>query len=636
MKIKIFSLMLAMILCIIPTSIMAANTSDVSDTIFVCEDYSAALTANGDLYCWGSNSLGQVGNGTKASVAKPVKVLSNVVSFKGGASNVAAITQNGDLYIWGHNDSGQMGNGQNGGDLIQLKPLKVLSNVSFVSIEKDESFTAAYYSTSMAVITKTGDLYCWGYTGGGQAGNGQSGKDVYQTTPVKVLSNVASVTSNNGAVAAITKSGDLYMWGRNTYGQVGNGQSGKDVYQTTPVKVLSNVTSINLNIDTAAAIATNGDLYCWGANWQGRVGNGSSTHQPTPVKVLSHVKFANIDTVTTALTENGDLYCWGYTEFGQVGNGKFGIDDRQTTPAKIMENVAAVSTGGTNTAAITTGGDLYCWGTNDWGQIGNGTLAQQVTPVKVLSNVASMTIGITSSATTKNGDLYCWGENGTGKVGNGKSDLSYDGIDPVGNSLVATSPIKVLGNVAAFMFSDEKSAAITKNGDLYHWGNNVSKPYKVLTGVKLPNTAPSTPGLTATPTASKVLVDGKNVSFDAYSIAGNNYFKLRDLAYVLNGSTKQFSVSWDGNNNAIALQKGNPYIPVGGEMSTKGTVAIAAVPTTAKIILGGQTVKMTAYTIGGNNYFKLRDVGIAFDFDVSWNNALQTIVIDTASAYTPD
>ena len=635
---KALSLALAIILCIIPTSITAANTANKSDTIFIGRFNSAALAANGDLYCWGFNDLGQVGNGSRASVAKPVKVLSNVASFVADDRNVAAVTQNGDLYIWGHNASGQIGNGQVGEDVFQLKPYKALSNVSFVSIEKDESFTASYYATSIAVITKTGDLYCWGYTGGGQVGNGQSGKDVYQATPVKVLSNAASVVTDNGAVAAITKSGDVYTWGRNNYGQIGNGQIGADVYQTTPVKVqgISNIDSISLNGDSIAALATNGDLYCWGANWQGRVGNGSSTHQTTPVKVLSDVVSANADRVTTAITENGDLYCWGYTEFGQVGNGKFGIEDRQTTPAKVLENVSMVTTGGTNTAAVTTNGDLYCWGSNDWAQIGNGTIAQQVTPVKVLSNVASVNIGINSSAITKNGDLYCWGENGKGSVGNGKGGVNYDGIDPVGNSEVVSLPFKVLGNIGFSLFGDENTAAIAKNGDLYVWGNNVFTPYKVMAGVRLPNAAPVVPPQTATPTAAKVLVDGENVSFDAYSIAGNNYFKLRDLAYVLNGSAKQFSVSWDGANNAIALQKGSPYTAVGGEMATKGKVAIAAIPSSSKILLGGQIVKMTAYTINGNNYFKLRDVGIAFDFDVSWNNALQTIEIETASSYTAD
>ena len=634
MKNKIVALILVIILCIVPTSIVSAFTcysisssSEEKDTIFIGThyDYSAALAANGNLYCWGENTLAQVGNGTTSSVAKPFKVLSNVASFKGIETNVAAITQSGDLYIWGTNASSLLGNGQTSYKLEQLTPLKVLSNVASVYLEE----AAGYYHNSIAVITKSGDLYSWGYTGGGQVGNGQSGLDVYQTSPVKILSNVASVKSYDGAVAAVTKSGDLYMWGKNNFGQVGNGQSGVNVYQTSPVKVLSNVASISLNSDSVAALATNGDLYCWGNNWQGRVGNGSSETQTTPVKVLSDVAYANADRVTTAIKENGDLYCWGYAENGQVGNGMSGIEDRQTTPVKIMENVAMVRTQHSNTAAVTTDGDLYCWGGNEWGQIGNGTLVRQVTPVKVLSNVALLNLeGVRASAITKNGDLYCWGENGTGKVGNGKS-----GFNQYGESIVQTTPIKVLGSVAYSMFSTDYSAAVTKNGDLYHWGYKVATPSKVLTGVKLPDAAPSTPALMATPTASKVMVDGKNVSFDAYNIAGNNYFKLRDLAYVVNGSTKQFAVGYDDGSKAITLNSGESYTPVGGELSKGDGKAKNALPTKSKIFVNGKETPFTAYNIGGNNYFKLRDVTKVFNIGVGYDDASKVITINTDQDY---
>lgn len=637
MKKRILAIVLATILCIIPTSITAANTTDGSNTIFVCDEFSAAITSNGDLYCWGFNNLGQVGNGNKNSVSKPFKVLSNVASFTAQNYNVAAVTQNGDLYTWGWNSYGQIGNGQRGESLQQLTPFKVLSNVSFVSMSEDDSFTAPSFATSIAVITKTGDLYCWGYTGGGQAGNGLSGKDAYQTTPVKVLSNVASVAADNGAVAAITKTGDVYTWGRNTYGQIGNGEIGAEAYQTTPFKVaLSNIASIGIDGDSVAALGTNGDLYGWGDGRMGRIGNGSSDHQTTPVKVLSNVaESLNAGWVSTAITENGDLYCWGSTDMGQVGNGKFGAEDRQTTPARIMENVAKVTTNGINTAAITTAGDLYTWGPNDWAQIGNGTNAMQVTPIKILSNVSSAIIGTNSSAVTKNGDLYCWGENGTGEVGNGKGGLKYDGYDPIGNSELVSVPAKVLGNVATSFFNNDAAVALTKSGDLYRWGNNVFTPTKVFSGVKLPNAAPVVPPVTATPTASKVLVDGTNTSFEAYNINGNNFFKLRDLAKVVNGSEKQFQVGWDAVANAIQLTSKTGYTTVGGELALSGNKQNrAATATTSKLYVDGKAISLIAYNINGNNYFKLRDIGKTFDFGIGWDAGTSTITVATADGYT--
>jgi len=112
----------------------------------------------------------------------------------------------------------------------------------------------------------------------------------------------------------------------------------------------------------------------------------------------------------------------------------------------------------------------------------------------------------------------------------------------------------------------------------------------------------------ATPTASTVLVNGKNTTFDAYNIDGNNYFKLRDLAYVLNGTEKQFEVGWDSLNNAISLTRGQPYTAVGGEMTGKGAGNKTPAPTNSKIFLDGKQAQFTAYNIEGNNYFKLRDI----------------------------
>lgn len=140
----------------------------------------------------------------------------------------------------------------------------------------------------------------------------------------------------------------------------------------------------------------------------------------------------------------------------------------------------------------------------------------------------------------------------------------------------------------------------------------------------------------AAPTAASVLVNGTNRAFDAYNIDGANYFKLRDLAYVLNGTAKQFDVTWDAPTKTIALVPGQAYTAAGGEMSGAGTGTKAAVPTAARILLDGKAVSFTAYNIDGNNYFKLRDIGQAMNFGVDWDSVNHTIAIDTSKAYTPE
>ena len=192
-----------------------------------------------------------------------------------------------------------------------------------------------------AAITEDGDLYCWGYNGNGQVGNGTT-ED--QLNPIKVLSNVESVLfSNYFSVSAITENGDLYCWGYNLHGQVGNGTT---EVQTKPIKVLSDVKTIFYsygNCNSVLAIVENGDLYCWGYNFSGEVGNGTIEDQIIPVKVLSSVKTVSISSYrsfhrsssfsVSAITENGDLYCWGGNKHGQIGNGT--TKDR-LTPVKIL------------------------------------------------------------------------------------------------------------------------------------------------------------------------------------------------------------------------------------------------------------------------------------------------------------
>lgn len=134
--------------------------------------------------------------------------------------------------------------------------------------------------------------------------------------------------------------------------------------------------------------------------------------------------------------------------------------------------------------------------------------------------------------------------------------------------------------------------------------------------------------------SSRVLVNGVPTSFEAYTIEGNNYFKLRDIAYILSYTEKQFDVYWDNDLKAINLVTGNQYNIVGGEMEINNTVNINK-PTlsTSKIYLNNKEVNLKAYTINNNNYFKLRDLGQAINFSVSWDVKTSTIAIRTDDIY---
>lgn len=140
----------------------------------------------------------------------------------------------------------------------------------------------------------------------------------------------------------------------------------------------------------------------------------------------------------------------------------------------------------------------------------------------------------------------------------------------------------------------------------------------------------------AQPTASKVYVNGKETDFQAYNIAGNNYFKIRDIAMAISGSEKQYNVIWDAEKAAINLLKNTPYTPVGNEFAKGDSAVMTAQATTSHIYLDGQITGFTSYNIGGSNYYMLRDLGEVFDFAVEWNNETKSIHIDTTKSYSKE
>ncbi len=231
----------------------------------------------------------------------------------------------------------------------------------------------------------------------------------------------------------------------------------------------------------------------------------------------------------------------------------------------------------------------------------------------------------------------------------GDQYIEAEFLNVKGNAVFYDGTVKNYDKNAEWAFSEgfdfQKGATITiTEPGVYH----VNGGYPALAGgadvvlVVQEGSGTSTPvppvenKITATPTSSKVLVNGTATGFEAYTINGNNYFKLRDVAKVVSGSDKQFEVTWDGTKNAINLISGQAYTVVGGELTKGDVTEINAVACNSTIYKDGTVVTLTAYTINGNNYFKLRDLGIAFDFDVSWDGKNNSVVIDTSHSYTED
>lgn len=144
---------------------------------------------------------------------------------------------------------------------------------------------------------------------------------------------------------------------------------------------------------------------------------------------------------------------------------------------------------------------------------------------------------------------------------------------------------------------------------------------------------PQSTSLDITPSVHKVTVDGEEVAPQGYNINDNNYYKLRDIAYILSGTDSQFNVTWEAETDRILVTSGEAYQTVGGEMSSSVSTEIEnCTPSDATVVIDGRTVSLTGYRINGNNYYKLRDIGEALDFSVDFDMDSRTVLISSAGS----
>lgn len=412
----------------------------------------------------------------------------------GYSNSFACLMEDGSLYTWGNGGGGILGNGD--GQTDKNKPVKILDDVREVVYDGFQACGA---------ILNNGDFYVWGHNYLPAGSNDWN----FFNTPQKVAEGVKKAALGYTYIVVIMENGDMCVMGEpgRDFEIFGEGEVIRE-----PTKVLSGVKEIVCNsYRSSAAILENGDLYMWGQNPDGEIGNGTRENPGAPVKVMDHVKAVDLDNGTSAaLNENGDLYMWGNNLSGAVGNGKEG--EYQLTPVKILTHVNSVDIGGYATAAINESGDLYMWGANTYGEVGIGTDGHQLTPVKVMGGIkyawaeseASMAIG-------KNGDLYLWG------YAKNKAD---------GASQIVKTPTRIRDGIESVVASNCGSsaggkpyvafAAIAEDSDLYTWGYNQHGQLGLgLENIDIPSGYIDTPTKVDFSTADDVTQSVKNASTSA-------------------------------------------------------------------------------------------------------------------------
>lgn len=366
---------------------------------------------------------------------------SPIASFDLGESNGCALNGNGNAFCWGSNTFGQLGDGTT---VPKSSPTAVVmpAGVSFTSISTGgRSFGSDAHTCA---LTPQGIAYCWGAT---QSGIGDGTNSRWSVpTQVSMPSGVTFTSISTGAehTCALTAASIAYCWGsQNVFGVIGDGATLTNRLSPVPVVMPAGVTfsSISAGYFNTCAIGSDGAAYCWGINDPyGAVGDGTTTTRSIPTRVVmpAGVSFTKITTgwlYSCALSSTGIAYCWGSNSSGRLGSGQPTSDNALVPVSVVMPAGVAftsIAASNTHTCALATNGVAYCWGDNAGtnqlatgpGGLGDGTIISRLVPTPVLMpiGVTFNTLSVGTSfgcGTSAAGVRYCWGNNSIGQRGDG-------------------------------------------------------------------------------------------------------------------------------------------------------------------------------------------------------------------------
>jgi alpha-tubulin suppressor-like RCC1 family protein len=405
------------------TQISAASVN--ASSLWPGGSHTCALTSGGVVYCWGSNYYGQLGDGSQSSRLTPVAIVGDLAfrQISAGARHTCGVATSGAAYCWGNHYTGEVGDGSPPwGEFMDESaprplPTAVAGGLSFAQVSAGGQHTCG--------LTPAGKAYCWGNGLSGQLGDGILHAPA--TSPSAVVGDRAysQITAGRYHSCAYTPSGEAWCWGSNADGQLGDGN-----YQTqsaSPRMVAGGraYTQISAGNRHTCGVTPSGEAYCWGYNYNGQVGlypyNDWVYYVLVPAQVrapqLVLSKISAGGAHTCALAPWGEAFCWGDNHVGQLGDGTWRWTKASARVVDVWGGLVfqEITSGDQHSCGLTGSGAAYCWGSNEFGQLGDGTTTTRGYPASVPGGLTFSFIGAGvrhTCALTAAGQAYCWGDYG--------------------------------------------------------------------------------------------------------------------------------------------------------------------------------------------------------------------------------
>jgi alpha-tubulin suppressor-like RCC1 family protein/ankyrin repeat protein len=473
---------------IVPIEIKDSSDNILIDIRYVSSNYkhAMALKTDGTILAWGENSDSQLGIGTTTDTTTPTLVIDeeglNVKLFDvspeeeiieeeedpippcadqlvsgtmvaTGDRHSLALAIDGTVWSWGDNISGQLGNLTTLNSNIPAK-VKDVNDTPITGIK----YISTKYRHSLAVRTD-GTMLAWGENVFGQLGNGTTANTNHATSVVdangSLVTDIAKVMVGQYHSLALTTSGRLLSWGKNSSGELGDGTRADKIAPVNVIdssgNILSGITSVAVGNNHTIALTIDGTVYGWGNNYYGQLGDGTSTNVITP-KLLRDANSSIITDVRSIhagyrysiiIKTDGTILMFGHNSSGQLGDG---TQTDQHLPVQIygsedypLQNIVSMDGGHLHTAVLRIDGSIITWGNNGAGELGDGTLTNSIVPVMVkdanlesLYQIKSISTSYKHTLALKiDGTILAWGENTYGQLGNATNINSSKAINVI-------------------------------------------------------------------------------------------------------------------------------------------------------------------------------------------------------------